>query len=391
MKILLFAFASSFTENLHYKENYYFKLFQQLGHQVIVYSNNSVIINGKLVPVKESITKNLNGVIIRKKYSFFINSFISSKIRKFSKFYTFLKQNAPDIVITFGLQSFDLITIAKYKRKLNKNILFICESHEDFNNSARSFISRFILHKIIYNAFIKLSNKYIDHFFYITYETKAFISKVYNINSQKLIYSPLGGSILDDFDYQTLRIKKRSEYLLKDNDVLFFHSGKINKSKKTVELIKSFKSLPFTNMKLFIAGSIDSSIKSDLFNLIKDDLRIRFIGWLNSFDLVSTLSATDIYVQPGSQSATLQVAACMRCGIIAYDHSSYRHLFNQNILYIKVNEDIDKNIRFVMANPLNLEKLRVSTFNIANSFLNYNKQVDFIIHLYNKINTLNIN
>lgn len=390
MKVLIFAFASSFTENLNYKENYYVKLFSNLGHQVIVYTNNCIIDNGKIVTVEESVENKKNFTIIRKRYKFLLSSFFSKKIRMFKDFYRFLNEMKPDLVITFGLQSFDLITLAKYKNKINRNMLLICESHEDFNNSARTFFSKFFLHQLIYKSIINLSLKQIDFIFYITYETKLFLTQFYKLKLNKLVYSPLGGLIPSEQDYNTLRIFQRSEFQIKHDQVLFFHSGKIDKSKNTIELIKSFKKLHFEKIKLYIAGSIDPSIETQFFDLIENDSRIKFIGWLNDSKLLSVLAATDVYIQPGSQSATFQVAACMRCGLIAYDHLSYRNLFNQNILYIKSEKDIIKNISLLMSDTSRLQNLKKSSFHVAEMFLNYESQISFILNLYkSKLKTKN--
>jgi DNA-binding transcriptional regulator/RsmH inhibitor MraZ len=387
MRILIYAFASAFTENLTYKENYYFDLLRKKGHEVIVFTNSQKYSNGKIINTNNEEIILDNSKIFRRKYQFFISKYITSKIRKFSGFWKFLISFKPEIIISFGLQSYDFITLAKYK-KLYKNTLFIAESHEDFNNSATNFISKFLLHGVFYKWIIIKSLKWIDKIYYITLETKIFLKEMYKLNEDKLFFSPLGGTTFSDDYLKENRNLVLKDYNLDPNSIIFFHSGKLNKLKSTLSLIESFSKVKSSLIRLFIAGTVDPEIDNIFFKLINLDKRVIFLGWLSDLELFKYMAAADIYIQPGSQSATFQVSSFFKNALVAFKHDSYFHLFNENIMYIQSNDEIEDCIFKLTNNPNLINSLKLKSYYVAINNLDYNSQVEFIISYYIKLQGL---
>ncbi|MDP0498440.1 MAG: glycosyl transferase family 1, partial [Verrucomicrobiota bacterium JB024] len=46
---------------------------------------------------------------------------------------------------------------------------------------------------------------------------------------------------------------------------------------------------------------------------------VRFLGWQSPEQLKALLCAADVYLQPGSQSSTMQTSLCCRCALILED------------------------------------------------------------------------
>lgn len=68
------------------------------------------------------------------------------KIRHYSNLYYYIEEFSPDVIMCHGMCTYDLITIAKYKKN-NPDVKFYADSNEDKYNSGVNWISKDILHK----------------------------------------------------------------------------------------------------------------------------------------------------------------------------------------------------------------------------------------------------
>jgi hypothetical protein len=100
---------------------------------------------------------------------------------------------------------------------------------------------------------------------------------MYDIPDSKLEYFPLGGLLLDKEKQSFYRKSVISKYSFPQNALICTHSGKIDKGKKTEEIIKAFKMIKDDRLRLIIYGSISEDIRSTIEQLI------------NSFSLYLTL------------------------------------------------------------------------------------------------------
>ena len=115
-----------------------------------------------------------------------------------------------------------------------------------------------ILHKLIYKRVIQKSLSEIDKVLSITYESTKFISDIYKVNESMIFDFPLGGIIVDSKDKFKYRTEVREKLNIKDDDIMFFHSGKMDPLKKTIDILqRHLKMLIIPKVKLIIAGSFD--------------------------------------------------------------------------------------------------------------------------------------
>jgi len=378
-RILHICGASHFSPSMTYQENYFTNIMQNAGNEVIVISSTYNYETGSLVDVGRSDLFLDNGVrLIRLAFKFSFIPWIPKKIRSLHKLDRTLNEIKPDMIFVHGFQTFDLKVIEEYKIS-NSHVILIADTHADHHNSARNFFSRFILHGIIYKNLIKKTFYCFDAIYGITTETIEFANELYGIEGKKIELLPLGGIVLDESVRKNIRTKMRSKLGYIDNEIVFVHSGKLDYNKRSLELARAFIKIKRHNFKLLIVGYIDNSIKDELIKLIDSDNRISYMGWKSGNELIDILHAADIYIQPGSQSATMQVAACASCALALYPHRSYLSLIEDSAYYIDGEEGI---IRFLLElgnNLYQIENMRNKALTLAKNKLDYYVQTEKIM------------
>lgn len=342
------------------------------GHEVkVIASTESFNSVGQIVYLKPNQYMGQDGAhVIRLPYRKFLPHALMSKFRFYPKVYMHLSDFKPDVIIFHGPCAGELLTIGRYIKN-NPGVKLFVDSHEDFNNSARGWFSKTFLYSFFYIPIINFTKNYVEKFLYITYETKRFCKDLYGLTDDVLEFFPLGGVVLDDSEYFTRRNSVRQRMGVSEEHVLFFQSGKFDEKKKLIESLTAFKTLNCPSARFLVSGSFSDSIVDEVNQLIESDSRITFFGWSNSEQLLELLCAADVYVQPGSQSATLQMSIAARCAVIIDDVLSHRDIFNDNGFLVT---DTDQ-IAIAMHNCVTEEKLLMTmtknSFEFANKKLNY--------------------
>jgi glycosyltransferase involved in cell wall biosynthesis len=342
------------------------------GHEVqVIASTESFNSSGQLIYLEPSQYKGQDGAnVIRLPYRKFLPHRLMSKLRFHPGVYKLLEDFKPEVIVFHGPCGGELLTVSRYIRN-NPNVKLFVDSHEDFNNSARGFFSKTFLYKCFYIPIIHLARSYVEKFLYITYETKRFCSILYGLRDDELEFFPLGGVVLDDADYFNRRQATRNRLGITDNQVIFFQSGKFDEKKKVIESLHAFRKLGCTNARFLLTGNFSSSIKDEAISLIESDPRITFLGWSNSDQLLELLCAADVYVQPGSQSATLQMSIAARCAVIIDDVPSHRDIFCDNGFLVSDTEQLADAIHKCAKDSELLENMSEHSLKFANKKLNY--------------------
>lgn len=371
MKILHVCLASHFTEGLTYQDNILPDEHEKLGHNVLVVSDNQIFRNGKLIHVAEEdkrLSANLR--LVRFEYDQFFSQFFSSKIRRVARFKALVNSFQPDVILFHGVAGWEMLTVANYKKK-NPTVKLYIDSHEDFNNSATNLISYYLQYRLFNNLLVSLVRPFVDKFLYITSESKEFLKRCYGLSDNEIEYYPLGGIVHSDQEYMLKREKTRSQHGLSSEDIVFLQTGKFDTKKKLAESLVAFKKTTNENFRFYILGKFIPEIEAEVNDLILSDSRINYLGWANAEILTDYLCACDVYVQPGSQSATMQMSLCARCAIILEDVISHRDVFCDNGWLL--NECCDLNMVFneISINPEKVSRMKDNSFNFAQKNLDY--------------------
>lgn len=373
MKILHIGFGSTFTEGMSYQDNILPAINVKHGHEVIYIADCYKFKNGFPIEVPEEETITKDGFkLIRLKYDFIINKFFSSKIKKCKRLYNIISKLDPDVILFHSCAGFELINVAKYKRK-HPSVKLYADSHEDRNNSGTNWLSLNILHKVFYRWCNKIALKSIDKIFYLSEETKEFLIDIYKMPQDKLEFYPIGGIVFSDEERLKRRNGIRVELNLANEDILLVHSGKMDKLKRTEDIIKAFYHTNNKNLKLAIIGSFTDNVKKVVEPLINENKNIFYLGWKDSEELSNYLCASDLYIQPGGQSATMQSAICCGSPIAVFPHKSYKVFLNENGYFIETIEDMVEVFNDISLHPEKIKIMSDNSLKFAHEILDYEK------------------
>ena len=374
MKIAHLCLSNYYIDNYGYQENILPKLNKLDGHDVrIIASTETFINNNSLGYVKPSKYVTNDGIqIVRLPYSKKLPHFIAKKVRHYEGLKQQLEDFRPDIIYFHGLAGFDIFTVARYKKE-NREVKFVLDSHEDQYNSATNFISKYFLHRIFYKAVLQLNRVYFDKVYCVSSESISFVKSNYGLDKE-VEFMPLGGIVLDDFEYSNIRKLFKETNLIPEKNTVFFHSGKLTKSKKTIELLESFCSCSDSNFRLFIAGSVSKEISSDFNLLLESDSRIKYFGWADPSLLQRLMVSCDVYLQPGTQSVAMQQSLCLRCAVALYPYPSHDFLLGNNYIKLRTKQDMIDMFRDISNNKIDISDLRRNSYEIARELLDYNVQ-----------------
>ncbi|HOA82105.1 MAG TPA: glycosyltransferase family 4 protein [Defluviitaleaceae bacterium] len=380
MKILHIALGGPFNEKMSYHENMLAKENKKAGHNVTIITSCYKWDQTKIVKVPEEDRINDDGIrLIRLELDKILNDYYSKKFRRCNKLMSYLNLIKPDVIFHHGIQGLSLFTVSVYKKR-NPNVILYVDNHADKNNSASNWLSLNILHKLFYKTIIKLTIKYYNKVFYISFEAKEFLRDVYNIPEYKLEFYPLGGTIINPENKYSYKIQIRKELKISFDDILLCHSGKMDEKKQTYEILKNFQKVKNRKLKLIIIGAFTDEVKKKVIPLIKRDKRIMYLGWKNSEELIKYIAASDLYLQPGSQSATMQNALCAGTPVLIENVKSHEAYMSGNAFIINNYEDMEIVFAKICEDPSVLKKMSERVYDLAVNNLDYKKLAERICH-----------
>lgn len=105
--------------------------------------------------------------------------------------------------------------------------------------------------------------------------------------------------------------------------------------------------------------------------LIAQDNRVRFLGWADSNQLKNYLCASDLYIQPGSQSATMQQSLCLRNLVLLDNVKSHTVFVKENGWLINDTNEINGILELIDQSPEILSKMSENSYSIAIQLLSY--------------------
>lgn len=374
MKIAHVGLACFYTEGMTYQDNQLAEQNVRDGHQVLYISNAAKYVSGQIVETGYEDSVLSSGVrLVRLPYERIVNAYLSDKLRKVKGLYRLLCDFGPDVIFSHDLCYLSLYDVLRYKKE-HPEVRLYADTHTDEKNSGRNWISLNIQHRIIYKHLYQKAYPYLEKFFYLSQERKDFAVKHYGLPEDKMEFYPLGGSILSDSEYTALRRAGREELGAADDELVFIHSGKLDAAKRTEELLRAFAAVPELKGRIYICGSIPADMEDKLHALFAADSRVVYLGWKTATDLVRLLCSCDMYLQPGSKSATMENALCCRSAVMLYPHLDYTADFDfGNVVWVENEADMEKAFRGILSGEISLEKLGNNSEKCANELLDYRK------------------
>lgn len=369
MRILHIGLSCCYTEGMLYQDNLLTHYNCAEGHEVTYITNTEMFVNGDLVKVNEEDKVLSNGLrLIRIEYDRIINGLVTKKIQKCKKVKKYLEEIQPEAILYHCCWGYELIDVAEYVKK-NPGTLFYADTHQDFNNSSRSLVAKAI-NKCVHGYFVKKALSQVNKFLSISLESTEYLEKMYNIPPEMIEDFPLGGVLLSNEDRKRNRKCLLEKYGFNEDTIILGHSGKLTKGKKTVDLIHALSSIQDERFKLIIYGFIPDEDK-ELKKIIESEPKALFLGWKTGDEQHDLLGAIDLYCQPGTQSATAEIAACDGCALMLARHPSYKHLYGESALYADNIEEMTELFNRISSDSSILKEFKQKSRRIAEEKLDY--------------------
>ena len=303
MKVLHVCLANFYIDNYSYQENMLPKFHKKMGLDVeIIASLVSFDENGKscLLESNGSYFNEYGIPVIRLEYR---KSIASKRLRLYEGTYESISNAKPDLIFIHGCQFLDIKYVIKYI-KLNPNVRVYVDNHADFSNSARNFLAKNILHKIIWKHCAHSIEPYTTKFYGVLPARVDFLKNIYKLPKEKVELLVMGADDEKVEEAKNIKVKReiREKYNIKTDDFLIISGGKIDNAKRqTLLLMQAVKKIKNENVKLIVFGSVINELKEEV-NKLADGEKIQYIGWINSEDSYKYFAASDLVVFPGRHS-----------------------------------------------------------------------------------------
>lgn len=373
MKILHCCLSCFYIDNYSYQENELIRSHLALGHSVrVVASTESYDSRQRKTYVTPDDYVGAEGArVTRIPFTNWLPAKVAQKVKAYRGLDRILKEFAPDAIMFHGISSLALITVTRFA-KAHPNVILYADNHADKNNSARSFWSYNFLHAFFFKRLIRYCLPNIRKILCISAESIEFCRDVYQIPREHLEFYPLGGNIFETEEYERRRAAGRANLGVKDDEIMLLQTGKMNHKKKLLESLDAFMKTSDPRAHFVVAGSLDESIEHQATAKINKDSRIQYLGWQGHDDMKTLLCACDLYVQPGSQSATMQMALCARCPVILDDVTSHQaYVTPANGWLVTTPAELAQAIASALEEPNRLRIMSEHSLDIAQQLLDY--------------------
>lgn len=305
MKILHCCLASFYIDNYGYQENILPLMHKYQNHEVaILASTETYLSNKKLGYIKPSTYFTKEEIsITRVPYVKWLPSVVVHKLRLYNGIKKVLDDFKPEFIFLHDFQFLSIFVVTSYVRK-HPGVKVVADSHTDYINSARGFISRKILHGIIYKYCARESEKIVSKYYGTLPIRSDFLSKVYGIPEKKISFLPMGVNDLtiDYLKRDDIRTSIRACLEIENSDFVIITGGKLDKLKNIDVLIKAFNKVNGINIKLLIFGDPVCDFEKEFDCLISHNKNIIHIGWLSAADTYKYFFASDLACFPGTHS-----------------------------------------------------------------------------------------
>jgi glycosyltransferase involved in cell wall biosynthesis len=313
MKVLHCCLAAFYIDDFGYQENILPRIHKQQGHEVeIIASTETYVDRVKRAHVASGSYVSTDGIrVTRLPYVRWLPAAVGRKLRLYVGLKHVLQRFAPDLIFLHDCQFLDIGIVADYARVHGTQVYVDC--HTDFINSGRTWLSRHVLHGLIYRA-CALRIASVTHKFFATLPVRStFLQQVYGIPREQIELLPFG---VDDTAIvnecrESVRGSVRREIGLVAEQVVFVTGGKIDRRKEIHTLLASFiersDAGELGDAVLIVFGAPDQDMKGSI-DAAKSHPRVRYAGWVAAEKVHRYLWAADVALFPGTHSVLWEEA-----------------------------------------------------------------------------------
>ena len=370
MKIVNICLAGPVTDGWNYQDNLLPKYQKMLGNDVSVITSQ-YIWNDKGQIEKSNKINYMNefGVKVFRIPNIGKTN-IFSKLKKYLGLYDLLEKLSPNLLFVHGCQFRDISTIVKYLKK-NPGVVTYVDNHADFSNSATTWLSKNILHKIIWRYYAKKINPYVKKWYGVLPARVDFLKNVYGLPADKIEFLPMGvdDELVEKYSTPEVRSEYRKKYGILDDDILLVTGGKIDLAKKqTLLLMDAVNQIENIKLKLIVFGSVAPELKDDVEKRCSE--RVKYIGWLSSEESYPHFAMADLVVFPGRHSVFWEQVAGQGIPMVVKYWPGTTHVDlggNVKFLYAESVDEIKETIENIFFKG-QLEKMKKAAVQSKNFF-----------------------
>ena len=391
MKIMHLCLYGPYTDHFSYQENILPRYHKSFGHDVVVVARNLCFdYEGKEMETDTGSYFDEYGIkVIRVKYR---EIFINRLTERFADvpMEEILKTEKPDLIFIHDAHrtSLSYLKVADYVRH-HESCALLGDIHNDFYNShveeekKKSPIRKLYNHLI--NGYFKkhVISKY-RKIYCVAQSCYDYAKDYLKINPDQLELLPLGFDtyLIEQKDKALIRRNFREKYGFKENDIVVAHGGKLDKKKRSIELIDSLKRLKSENIKLVVFGGIVEEYKNEMNKRLEECADwIVYLGPLKQDEYYDVFLSCDIAVFPGGQSSLWQEAIGCGLPLIVYHLDGKTDYLNRcgNVVFVESQDE--EGIYPVLRDTLNKNELSLlkNAANNASAFFSYREEANKII------------
>ena len=219
MKVVHLCLGSFYPDNFSYQENLLPKYHKILGYDVeVIASTQSFDSQGKVCFLDNvgSYQNEYDIKVTRLPYK--SGNKIWKKLKRYKGVLDAISSASPDILFIHGGQFLDIDKVVKYLRN-HENVTVYVDNHADFSNSATNWISKNILHKIIWKHTMHKIEPYTRKFYGVLPVRVDFLKNVYGLPAEKCELLVMGADdeLVKKAKESGSREKIRAKYGIKEN------------------------------------------------------------------------------------------------------------------------------------------------------------------------------
>ncbi|MBO4897355.1 MAG: glycosyltransferase family 4 protein [Clostridia bacterium] len=327
MKIVHLCLSMSYSDNYSYQENMLPKFHKAAGYDVEIIASRLVFDeNGDLTrycgPMEYTNSQGIKITRLNNKAP----AKVYEKMRRYKGTLEELKRAKPDILFIHGCQFLDADKVSKYLKK-HRDVKVFVDNHGDFHNSAQNFISKNILHAVIWKKSAHKLLPYAEMFYGVLPARVDFLKDFYKLPADKCELLLMGA---DDDEVEkalepSVREGKRKEYGASDEDILILAGGKIDHNKPQILLLmKAVNEIADKHIRLLVFGSVSPELQAEFENQLSN--YVKHIGWKTSNEIYSEFAAADLVAFPGLHSVLWEQAVGMGKPCIFRKMEGFTHI-----------------------------------------------------------------
>lgn len=310
MRVLHCCLAAFYIDEYGYQENILPRMHREQGHDVaIVASTETYVDKTTLGYVAPRAYRTEDGIPIeRLSYVQWIPHRLATKLRLYRGLYRAVADFRPDVIFLHDCQFLGIHQVARYA-KAYPDVRIYVDGHTDEMNSARTWLSKNVLHRVVYRYCAQLIAPYVRKFYGVLPIRVEFFKRMYGTPADKTELLVLGAED-GKIDWATADDRRRSlraRFGFSDGTFVLVTGGKIDRRKRIDALMHAVAELDRSDVQLMVFGEPDVEMTAVVDEMSRSP-HIHRVGWLSADETYDYLLAADMGVFPGTHSVLWEQA-----------------------------------------------------------------------------------